>query len=187
MEYKKTYLLPTLLLVIRAGAILAAGCAGPGAGSARGIHPAVYPNVTYIIPPLPAAPHSLMTYTSTDPGAGTAAIPVPFQDPEFLNNQYTVPYKEFSLITPERAVEELKTHRLSVDETFLWHNHIGTSDRIEISGISLNYLPRISPSGVRCYQPVYTFSGMVRNGTVQSAGFVEHVPATEYLVEYDFL
>lgn len=146
----------------------------------------VYP-VKYVInATLPETSEKIMTYTVMDSGP---LNPFPLSRSYLENNPSTyIPYKEFVMKKPSAAIEEFKTHRLSVSQTYLGNQGpIENANQIVVTNISVAYRDYPTASGTRCIQPVYSFYGFVEKDGIISYFLHDYVPATENLVEFDFL
>jgi hypothetical protein len=143
-----------------------------------------YP-VTYVTEvALPGVQHSVMTYCGKEPIPGFFIHDL-VEDTKNVPGMY--PYKEFTIKSPDEAIGEFKTHRLTVSSYYLHeHGPISTADAIIVTNISFGYTTKTS-AGDLCLQPVYAFEGYVKKGDVSTSFSTDFVPATENLVAFDFM
>jgi len=187
----------------RAKEILAAewqktkACINPKAGDADRMQPLlsrtpVYPAEYVIKATLPEIPDKIMVYTIEDYQSLDEKKHrnyYRFTIPELENDPYHYkPYKGFPIKTPEEAVEEFKTHRFElVDSWEYYQGPVEKAEKIVVSNISFVYMRRPTVSGIICLQPSYSFEGYVQKGNKTAAFVTDWVPATENLVEFDFM
>lgn len=146
----------------------------------------VYP-VKYVMnASMPPVPVTIMAYTISGSDL-LNPLPLSQSDIEKNTSKY-VPYKEYAMKNISDAFEEFKTHRLSVSMTYLKNNGpIENAEQIVVTNVSMIYKEYPAGSGMRIAQPLYCFSGFVEKDGEQSVFLKDYVPATENLVEFDFL
>lgn len=156
-----------------------------------------YPVVYVINTTLPVVPDKVMVYKVVHP----ESLEEKFSGARYLispqdaieDPYHFIAYRDYGIKTPIEAIEEVKTYRLdlNIDQDFEWrYGSIDTADRIEISDISLGYEGTGIISGISgnvYLQPLYRITMHVQKGNVTSYPFWVDVPATENLVEFDFL
>ena len=152
--------------------------------SAAGIRAPVYP-VTYVVEaPLPKVQESVMAYCGKEPITGFFINDL-IEDASTVPDTY--PFREYQIKSPADAIQEFKTHRLTVTNHYL-HDHgpIDNADKIVVTNISFGYTPN-TLAGNKCLQPVYAFEGYVEKDSAFSYFDKDFVPATENLVAFDLM
>jgi hypothetical protein len=175
--------------------------AGVKTQNSQSARPLVYKAEYIVNANLPTVPDTEIAYTINNPENITYRDSIPsgiitittanyyLSSQEVTTDPYHfIPYRKFTIKNPTAAIEEFKTHRLSVDESYQQYNGpVDDAERIVVRNISLGYLVRPTTQGSYVLQPAYQFDGYVERGSARSSFRNDYIPATENLVEFDFL